>query len=640
MPRWYFKKLNPGDTTREPIQGEFFANEAIDDSADALVREGIQNTLDARRVGMSARVRICISGDAGAIEPRTMEQYVEGIEPHLFSRDNGLHYRPSLADRCRYLVFEDFGTTGLEGDPQQWRKSDGERNGFFNFFRSEGHSDKGETDRGRWGVGKTVFPRASLANTFWGITVRASDGSRLLMGRAILKSHSVDSDWYVPDGYFGEQGEGELVLPVSDARVIQKFCDDFRLHRGNEPGLSVVIPWYDPEGVKFKGLLQAVVRGYFFPILTGELTVSLVDEEGRTHELTAASLLSIVRTSSDELSQPMSLTIELAQWACSTGKAELKKLNRPSDKGALRWSADLIPEDLVVEIREKLQGGERIALRVPMPVREKGKPAQWSHFDLFFVRDGGDTRGRPIFVREGIIIPDVRGRTTRGIRSLVVIEDQPLATMLGDAENPSHTQWQKGCANYKDKYLFGPSNIQFVTDSVAEVVRLVTETDRECDPTVLIDLFSLPVQPEGNPPAKARVKEPQSAPGTITRGSVDAPVSRPRAYRLQKVDGGFQISRGDEGAGVPESLRIRVAYDVRRGSPLKKYDEADFDLSKRPIQVAERIGVEVLRQSRNTMEVKILRPDFRLRVTGFDANRDLYVSITARKGDSDANQSS
>lgn len=106
------------------------------------------------------------------------------------------------------------------------------------------------------------------------------------------------------------------------------------------------------------------------------------------------------------------------------------------------------------------------------------------------------------------------------------------------------------------------------------------------------------------------------------------------------MDGGFQISRGDEGAGVPESLKIRVAYDVRRGSPLKKYDEADFDLSKRPIQVAERIGVEVLRQSRNTMEVKILQPDFRLRVTGFDANRDLYVSITARKGDSDANQSS
>jgi hypothetical protein len=36
MPKWFFKKLRPGDTTREPIQGEFFANEAISNSAEAL----------------------------------------------------------------------------------------------------------------------------------------------------------------------------------------------------------------------------------------------------------------------------------------------------------------------------------------------------------------------------------------------------------------------------------------------------------------------------------------------------------------------------------------------------------------------------------------------------------------------------
>jgi len=640
MARWYFKRLAPGDTNRDPIQSEFFASESIDDSADALVREGIQNTLDARRRGEPARVRISISGEEKALSFEAIEQYLDGIWPHLRSPDNGLHNAPAPTERCQYLVFEDFGTTGLEGDPLQWRKIAGERNSFFNFFRSEGYSEKGETDRGRWGVGKTVFPRASQGNIFWGVTVRESDRKSLLMGRTILRSHSIGDELFVPDGYFGVQGDGALVLPIDDSKYIQQFCETFGLQRGSEPGLSIVVPWYDLNGVSFERLWQAVVRGYFYPIVTGELTVSLTDERGETFDLTADSILPVIRKAPGDLQAAMAPTIELARWACSAGKTELKTLNRPSDRGALRWSADLIPEDVAVAVREKLQSGGRIALRVPMPVRQRGKPAQWSHFDLFLVRDGEEKRGRPTFVREGIIIPDVRGRTTHGIRALVVIEDKPLATMLGDAENPSHTQWQKGCANYKDKYLFGPSNIQFVTDSVAEVVRLVTETDRECDPTVLIDLFSLPVQPEGNPPAKARVKEPQSAPGTITRGSVDAPVSRPRAYRLQKVDGGFQISRGDEGAGVPESLRIRVAYDVRRGSPLKKYDEADFDLSKRPIQVAERIGVEVLRQSRNTMEVKILRPDFRLRVTGFDANRDLYVSITARKGDSDANQSS
>jgi hypothetical protein len=37
MPSWFFKTLRPGDTTREPIQGEFFSTEAITDNAEALV---------------------------------------------------------------------------------------------------------------------------------------------------------------------------------------------------------------------------------------------------------------------------------------------------------------------------------------------------------------------------------------------------------------------------------------------------------------------------------------------------------------------------------------------------------------------------------------------------------------------------
>ncbi len=44
MAKWFFKKQRPGDTTREPIQGEFFSTEAISNTAEALVREGIQNS--------------------------------------------------------------------------------------------------------------------------------------------------------------------------------------------------------------------------------------------------------------------------------------------------------------------------------------------------------------------------------------------------------------------------------------------------------------------------------------------------------------------------------------------------------------------------------------------------------------------
>src|SRR5690606_738794 len=46
-PEWTFYEWRTGPSQRDPIQGEFFATEAIRDPAEALVREGIQNSLDA-----------------------------------------------------------------------------------------------------------------------------------------------------------------------------------------------------------------------------------------------------------------------------------------------------------------------------------------------------------------------------------------------------------------------------------------------------------------------------------------------------------------------------------------------------------------------------------------------------------------
>ncbi len=40
---WQFRTRRPGEPTRDPIVGEFFATEAIHNPAEALIREGIQD---------------------------------------------------------------------------------------------------------------------------------------------------------------------------------------------------------------------------------------------------------------------------------------------------------------------------------------------------------------------------------------------------------------------------------------------------------------------------------------------------------------------------------------------------------------------------------------------------------------------
>jgi hypothetical protein len=60
--QWHFGPKPPGQKERNPIQGEFFATEAIDKPGEALVREGIQNSIDASHGDRKVMVRIRVSG--------------------------------------------------------------------------------------------------------------------------------------------------------------------------------------------------------------------------------------------------------------------------------------------------------------------------------------------------------------------------------------------------------------------------------------------------------------------------------------------------------------------------------------------------------------------------------------------------
>src|SRR5690606_2173190 len=97
------------------------------------------------------------------------------LREHLDAKGNGLKDVPAPGENCDYLVVEDFGTTGLTGDTES-DQVDGQQNNFVDFLRSDGRTRKGEGDRGSWGVGKNVFPRASRINGYIAYTVRHDDG--------------------------------------------------------------------------------------------------------------------------------------------------------------------------------------------------------------------------------------------------------------------------------------------------------------------------------------------------------------------------------------------------------------------------------------------------------------------------------
>ena len=611
---WHFQPLAPGYTVREPIAEAFFASDAVSEPGEALVREGVQNSLDATLPGCKTSVRISLSIENENLDWHEASPYFAGASAHYTADGNGLRKEdlPGKNEPRAVLIFEDFGTCGLQGDPATpYPPRERGENNFFHFFRAEGLSDKEPGKRGSWGLGKDTFFRASRVNTVFGLTVRHDDGHRLLMGKAVLKSHWV-GDNYCQDGYFGVRSDnGNVVMPIESHADIEQFQKAFRLERRNDPGLSIVVPWFDPE-VTEHALLQAVIKNYSYAILSGDLDV-IVETAGIETWLEKENLLEEAQKFSEQID--LLPAIELAVWAQSDeSTAGRHTLTMTDPARGWRWEKSLFGDDLLKVIDGQLKGQERIAIRVPVTVRKKDNEPAESYFDVYMVNENSNDRLRPVFIRDGIVIADVRAPFLRGIRALVISDDAPISEFLRQSENPSHTIWQG--QQVKNDYMSGVGDLRFVMESVRQIYELVAAEDKEEDRRLLADIFPMP----GTGNAGGGVPPPLSPP------------PQPSRFIISPAQGGFSVGPGTAPISAGSQAEISVAYDVRRGSAKSQYRATDFQLNAPPIQYRCE-GAEVIAAGDNRMTVRITDPGgFRLTVTGFDPNRQIYVDVRENGG--------
>ena len=177
-------------------------------------------------------------------------------------------------------------------------------------------------------------------------------------------------------------------------------------------------------------------------------------------------------------------------------------------------------------------------------------------------------------------------------------------------------------ANFRGKYTYGSGTIDFVVESVAQLVAVLEAADDKADAELLADIFWIPDQTV--PPS---VPAPKKKKGTITPPPpVPPPASRPK-FRISVVAGGFSVGSGDSDAETPERLEIAVAYDTRTGNPLTGYDPLDFKFGDDVRLEPAPVGLTVVSQADNRIVVRPTDSEFKITATGFDPNRDLYVRV-------------
>lgn len=634
---WHFIEQDPRYKNREAVHQQFFTSASIENVADAVVREAVQNSMDAvSSRGQTAGVRFYLSERGLPIDQVT--EFFGGFWPHL--RECTKIPSPDRAATCRVLRIEDVNTTGLTGNPTEFFEPDDHRaNNFYYFFRAEGRSSKTGANRGSWGIGKYTFAAASEIRAFFALTCREGDQrspegvSPLLMGQAVLESHQLGGKRFTPDGWWAQMAEvNDHLGPVpqqADHPQIRRFADAFDLGRVDEPGLSVVIPFIHDE-LDYGSIERSVLKNYAVAVAQGDVTIEVADDNGLQTAFDADNL--------DEAIDRWAHTgvhrkggkraIEASEKLVGSVQADVALARLIADKNTLcvpmpewgpdqqsLWVADTLDEASRTALKTAFDAREPFVVDVPVVVERKGgsPPREVGVAKIGFSPASG--RNVPAFYREGLRVSEVKAKNgaIADYRVMVSVEASPLAEMLGDAEGPSHVDWSSQTERFRGKYRNGRNQLAAFKALPARLVQAAryvpTQIDRE-----LATAFFAPPSLGARRSGVGRVRSSSSVPETL--GPSDSQV------RVRRLSRGFSV-------GLPpvarpgDRLTVAFAYDVRRGDALKKWTPVDFTLDELEIETN---GFTEERRAGNTiMGVLDDRLAFKFRVTGFDGVRDLLV---------------
>ena len=629
-PSWHFREMSKKEMNVDPTEEAFFTTETLSEAAASLARECYQNTMDAVKEGQTARIRIFFSGEENSLASEIGKKYLGELPSHIEAND--LPEIPSFDNKIKFIVIEDFGTNGLRGKIEQTDdEDDGEyKNDFYYFWRNIGRSGKKDTDLGRWGLGKTVFPATSRISTFWGLTVRSNDGKRFLMGQSILKIHKMNDTKFAPYGHFALNVDDLPPMPCDDDDYITEFCKDFHLKRNGEPGLSIVIP-YPAKDISGNDVILSALQHYFYPILEDRLIVD-VEYAGKTVSINQNTILDLMEASfpddQKEQAEKAGKLCDLAAWNITLPDKDYVVIQPAGADGyAPKWKRELFSEEQLTTLQKKFERGDRIAIKAPIYFKRKNEDKTTkSYFNVILQRDKNIGKSISHFIRNEITISGIRGFGSRkGVLGIVVIDEKELSGLLGDSENPAHTEWQYKSKKFQGKYENGASILRYVIYSLGKITDILSKPVEGLHKDLLKDIFSIDaneMDDDGDKDSGGKGGEPPPPPPP-------PPPPKPKYFILSKIESGFRVI-ANEDESTPEILNIHVAYEVRKGNPFKKWSPYDFDFGndtlKHDIQNAE-----LLTKDGNHLKVKVKTNGFSLKVTGFDKNRDIRVRLTYDK---------
>jgi hypothetical protein len=630
LPNWSFREVPSGVKNRNPVQDEFFNSSEALTEISSLVRESIQNSLDAH--DPSSKSPVLLRFKISEVSSSIAAKYLSGLSQHLAQGIPGGNY--SFEDRpCKYLIVEDFNTTGLLGDSRKDQLTENDipsKNSFHFFVWAEGSSAKIEGNRGRWGIGKIVFPRLSNIKTFFVLSKRNIQEApckkdEVLIGMSTLRGHSLNGKNYQPDGWWaGYSTDTSVPIPVK-SEVTDEFKQDWSLQRKDENGLSILIPFI-PDFISKELIRDCVIRDYFIAIIQGLLEVEISDSN-HVYMLNKLNLRSECNNlGADERIANSKTKAEMLHLIDMVSDIENRKASDLDVELATdfpnKWNSISLDSNVAESATVLLDLGNTILCKVHVEIPFKSGEIILDEFDVY-IKKVLDSRTSAVYSREGIVIPSANPTFVRDHLVLVIAKSGPLANLLADAEGPAHEKWSEKTDKFRTNYAIskGGQLLTFIRKSPSELIFKIRGSGSERDSTAFSNFFPLPGSKNLGKSGKSEKKQ-----GEGERPSVPIQVKVSKSeqnFQIDESPNGFSIKSNSDNPGlVGKKIHARVAYKVRSGDSFLKWQQEDFEISeKKP-----RLDGCILRDSKgNELILEITGRKFKAIWGQFDPIRDLDV---------------
>lgn len=440
-PALHFAKHVGGQPNIQPSHGDLFNRKNDKQKARSIIREAIQNVIDAK--SQSGTPHVIFS------KTTTSKKAVDGCIPG-FTQTAKKHFKAAYPDRpfnisqIHWLCIEDYNTTGLTGDIRQVHTPRDSQTPakLYYFFQTDGNiTDKGKGSLGTRGIGKAIYTSASELKFFLATTTRSEQPRSLAFGRMVLKEHALENEAIprVFRGQFGVQ-HGDITIPITQETQVQSLHNLLQFRRTSDTnGLSIAIPFSKPLEIDQTTFTNIICEEYAASILEGKLVVEIKDND-QDLIINQETILTLPGLTEK--------TTNFMQFFISSQKLSpiiLPPVQTRDDKGYAQSIEDC---QAIQHAREVYQSQGSVKLCVPFHKETtKLDDSSWS---ITYRKLAGNHDPINKFIRSGLDITNEPEKKVHNHDVLVQPIAGPLTDVLASAEDPAHTKFNNNNEKFEE----------------------------------------------------------------------------------------------------------------------------------------------------------------------------------------------